>query len=200
MNLALFDFDGTITYSDTFTPFLYFALPRRRLVRIALELGPMIASYKLGRVPATTMRMALVRVGFRGRLAREIDEIGARYAEQHIARVLRPNALERIAWHRAEGDRLVVVSASLEPYLKAFCRAHELELIGAELETKAGVLTGEYVNGDCTAAEKARRVVTRFDLASFSTIYAYGDSVEDRELLALAQRRFFRWEEATALP
>jgi hypothetical protein len=30
MDLALFDFDGTITTGDTFTPFLRFAIPRRR--------------------------------------------------------------------------------------------------------------------------------------------------------------------------
>lgn len=32
MNLALFDFDGTITTADTFTNFLRFAVRRHRLV------------------------------------------------------------------------------------------------------------------------------------------------------------------------
>ena len=30
MNLALFDFDGTITSKDTFTPFIYLSVPRNR--------------------------------------------------------------------------------------------------------------------------------------------------------------------------
>ena len=31
MNIALFDFDGTVTFKDTFIPFIYFAASPRRI-------------------------------------------------------------------------------------------------------------------------------------------------------------------------
>lgn len=43
--------------------------------------------------------------------------------------------------------------------------------------------------------EKARRVRARFDLVSYPLVYAYGDTKEDLELLALAHRRVYRWRE-----
>lgn len=196
-NLALFDFDGTITLGDTFTPFIRFALPRSRIIVGSLRLLPQIVGYRLGRVPATRMRQAIVRVAFAGRAETELRELGARYAET-LGSVMRPEALERIAWHQSNGDRVVVVSASLELYLRPWCDARGLELICAELESNQGVLTGRYVDGDCTGQEKARRVRARYDLDECATIYAYGDTDEDQALLALANKRFFRWQERDA--
>jgi HAD superfamily hydrolase (TIGR01490 family) len=192
MNLALFDFDGTITFGDTFTPFVRLsASPRRTLAGLIL-LSPMIVGYELGVVPATRMRSAVARVCFRGRREADVFELGARYAETLDGRV-RPAALEKIRWHQAHGDTVVVVSASLAPYLRHWCERLKLELICTELESASGTLTGKYRGGDCTGPEKARRVRERFDLSRYSVVYAYGDTEEDRELLDLASKRYLRW-------
>lgn len=45
----------------------------------------------------------------------------------------------------------------------------------------------------CMGEEKVRRV--RFDLVSYPLVYAYGDTKENLELLALAHRRVYRWRE-----
>jgi phosphatidylglycerophosphatase C len=198
MNLALFDFDGTITHTDTFRPFIDFAVSPRRRRFGTLLLGPVIAAYGLGYVPASRLRALVVFCGFRGRREAELDALGARYART-FEHVVRPEALARIRWHRDRGDRVVVVSASLRPYLRAWCEALGLDLVCTELESRRGVLTGSYLGGDCTGAEKARRVRARYDLARYPVIYAYGDTHEDRELLGLASKRYFRWREVGAV-
>lgn len=195
MNLALFDFDGTITFADTFAPFVRFAsAPSRVRVGTAL-LGPMILGYKLGWVAATTLRQSIVRVAFRGRSAAEVTELGVRYSQQALPGAVRPQALERIRWHQAQGDVVAVVSASLDVYLRHWSHALGVTLICAELEARAGVLTGKYVGGDCAGPEKAKRVAAQFELGRYREVFAYGDSSEDRELLALANKRYFRWQE-----
>jgi phosphatidylglycerophosphatase C len=198
MNLALFDFDGTISFGDTWTPFIRFALsPTRRAVGVA-RLSPWIAGYKLGVVSASAGRRATARVVFRGQPEVEVRARGERYAREMLPQGMRPEALDRIAWHRAEGDTIVVVSASLDVYLSPWCRQHGLELICSELEASRGVMTGRYVGRDCIGPEKARRVRERFALEQYPVIYAYGDTEDDLDMLALAHRRFFRWQEATA--
>lgn len=42
---------------------------------------------------------------------------------------------------------------------------------------------------------EADRVLARYDLRQYSTVYAYGDTPEDRELIGLANKRYFRWQE-----
>lgn len=194
MNLALFDFDGTITSADTFTPFVRFAAGRTRTILGTALLAPMILGYELGLVPAPQMRAAAAHVCFRGRREAEVQELGGRYSET-MARVIRPEALDKIRWHLANGDVVVVVSASLAVYLRPWCAGLGLDLICTELEARAGTLTGRYADGDCTGGEKARRVLARYDLHQYSTVYAYGDTSEDSELLALANKRYLRWQE-----
>ncbi|HKO52831.1 MAG TPA: HAD-IB family hydrolase [Polyangiaceae bacterium] len=193
MNLALFDFDGTVTFEDTFTPFIYFASSRSRIAFGTVLLGPMILGYKLGLIAAPRMRAAAARVSFLGRRESELNALGVRYSAT-LSEVVRPEALEKIRWHQANGDRVVVVSASLEVYLRNWCAQHGVELIGTALESRNGVLSGQYASGDCTGREKARRVRERYDLEQYATIYAYGDTKEDYELLSLATKPFFRWK------
>jgi phosphatidylglycerophosphatase C len=195
MDLALFDFDGTITHSDTFTPFLYRSAGRVRLAAGICVLSPLILAYRLGLLPATRMRACAAAVTFAGQRAAEVRRVGSSYSQHIVAELMRTNALERIEWHKRRGDHIVVVSASLDVYLTDICAGLGLDLICTELEAKAGILTGRYQRGDCTGGEKARRVLERYDLTTYGTVHAYGDTSEDSALLGLASRRYFRWEE-----
>jgi phosphatidylglycerophosphatase C len=194
-NLALFDFDGTITSRDTFTPFVFHAVAPARLATGKLVLSPLIAAYKLGFLSASRMRRSIVHFGFRGRRETEVRQAGLEYARNQLASVLRATALERIRWHQAQGDLVVVVSASLDVYLAEWCRQLGVDLICSELEAADGVLTGRYRSGDCTGPEKARRVRERYDLRRFDVVYAYGDTPEDDAMLRLANKRVYRWRE-----
>jgi phosphatidylglycerophosphatase C len=195
MNLALFDFDGTITFKDTFVPFVRGAVSKSRWILGSVLLSPLIALYELGWLSGTKMRAAMVRVAFSGRSESELRACGSRYASTLPAQV-RAIALERIHWHQAQGDAVVVVSASLDVYLRDWCAVHGLELICAELEVQDRRMTGKYLGADCTGEEKARRVRARYDLSRYPTVYAYGDTAEDLALLSLASQRVFRWQAA----
>ena len=46
-----------------------------------------------------------------------------------------------------------------------------------------------------SGAEKARRIAERYPLDRYTTIYAYGDTSEDREMLSLAHKKYYRWQE-----
>lgn len=199
MNLALFDFDGTVTTRDSFKPFLYYATgPLRTALGTAL-LGPLLGANRLELLSGSRLRRAGAYVCFRGRSVAEVDDIGKRYSNE-LDSLVRPEMLSKIGWHRAQGDDVAIVSASLAPYLAPWCARAGVERISTELESRSGILTGRYAGADCTGAEKARRVRARFDLEKYTTIYAYGDTPEDADLLALAHRRFFRGREVLEIP
>src|SRR5262245_12038325 len=179
MNLALFDFDGTISSSDTWTPFMRLTVrPSRMLVGRVLML-PVAIGYRLGAISASRGRQIATRLAFRGEEAARIRECGVDYAGRVLPRTVRPRTLERVAWHRSRGDEVVVVSAALDVYLGPWCQAQGLDHLCTVLEEKQGRLTGKYLDGDCCGKEKARRIRGRYDLSGYERVYAYGDSVED---------------------
>ena len=56
------------------------------------------------------------------------------------------------------------------------------------------------MQGDCYGDEKVRRIRERLTLADYGTIYAYGDTEDDRAMLDLADRKYFRWQEVHEMP
>ncbi len=194
MNLALFDFDGTITTREVLPAFVYSAVPPARLRIGKLLLAPWVAGYKLGWVSGISIREKIARAGFRGMREADYLAAGERFAREALPLVLRPEAMARIAWHKAQGDTIVVVSGGFDVYLSHWCRAHGLELICSKLEVADGALTGRYEGAQCVRDEKARRVRERYALGDFDVVYAYGDTPEDFALLEIADHRWYRGE------
>ncbi|MGE4069550.1 MAG: HAD family hydrolase [Lysobacterales bacterium] len=198
--LALFDFDGTITTREMLPDFFRLAIPKRRVQFGGVLLAPLIIGYKLGVVSGSLLRAAIVRLGFTGVPLQRYRDHGLDFARSVLPGVIRPEATERIAWHRARGDRVIVVSGALDVYLAPWCEAQGLELICSALEHRDGRLTGHYEGPQCVSSCKRERVLQRVDRSAYSEIYAYGDTVEDRELLELASRRFYRGQEVAEIP
>ena len=144
MNLALFDFDGTITFKDSFQPFLLYAAGRARKIVGTIVLLPLLVGYKFGIIAASKTRAIVSAFAFRGRRLEEITRLGTAYARNVLPLTVRAKALDRIQWHKARGDRVIVVSAALCVYLREWCRQMDIEVICTELETTDGKITGRY--------------------------------------------------------
>ncbi|NMH66282.1 HAD family hydrolase [Shewanella salipaludis] len=192
MNLALFDFDGTITSQDTYTKFVVAAAGRTRLYVGGFVLLPIILLYKLGIVSAPRVRPLISKVAFWRSSESKVVDIANTFVSEYLPTVLRDEMLEKIAEHKANGDKVVIVSASLSPYLKIWCNNLDVGLICSELEVRNGILTGSYLSGDCSKERKVENIRKTINLNEFDTIYAYGDTEEDIPMLNLADLRYYQ--------
>ena len=193
--LALFDFDGTITTLETMPVFLRRSIPRHRLVLGWIVLAPLILAYRLRLVPGTFVRRVVVWFGYAGLSRSAVGAAGEAFARDYLPTVLRPEAMERLAWHKEQGHRVVVVSGGLDVYLAPWCKAAGVELLGSSLLSRGGILTGRYSGRQCVRDEKVRRVRKLCDLHAYPVIYAYGDTPEDHAMLAIADRTYYQWRE-----
>ena len=198
MDLALFDFDGTITDRETMPDFMRVAVRPHRLWLGSILLLPFIFGYKARLVSGTLVRTVICRFGFWRIPAHELEEYGRRFARDVLPTTLRPDAMERIAWHKRRGDTVVVVSGGLDLYLSHWCQEHGIELLCSALEQRSGRFTGRYRGRQCVRDEKARLVREHFPPSQFSRVFAYGDTPEDHELLALAHEPYYRWQPLSA--
>lgn len=192
--VAAFDFDGTISYRDTLSSFLLFSVGFRRYLLNMLTLLPLFVAYLTGfRSRQQTKEKVLRRFFDRMPLLR-LRELGEQFALQRLHGHIRPEALERIAWHRERGDRCILISATLEIYLDPWAKAQGFEATLASIleSDEKGFFTGRLLGLNCRNQEKVRRLEEYAGPITSYTLYAYGDSDGDRELLAAANHPFYR--------
>jgi len=192
MRLALFDFDGTITTKDSLGDFIQYATGRLTCFLGFLTLSPLLAAYALNLIPNHIAKERLFTHFFKGWDADRFKKLADRYADGQIDEITRPQAIEKIKWHQKQGHKVVVVSASIECWLKAWCDKNNMDLIATRLEVCEGKLTGKFATKNCYGPEKVERIKDVYDLSNFDYIYAYGDSRGDVELMALANESFYK--------
>ena len=187
--VAAFDVDGTLTSRDCVVPYLRRLAGRPRLVAAALRHPVLLVTTAVGRGDRDRLKESVVGRLARGRTRQSLDELGQRFATDVAAKWVRPDTLGRLRWHREQGHRVVLVSASLRSYLEPFASG-VLGGVDAVLCTDveadaAGTCTGHLAGRNCRGSEKARRLLEWMG-GTEADIWAYGDSKGDDELLALA--------------
>lgn len=196
--VAAFDLDGTLTTRDCVTPFLMRTVRWR--TALALIRHPFTVVGALAHRDRDRLKK-IVCSAFAGYDANTLDAEGVAFAREIAARRLRQDTVARLRRHRELGHTVVIVSASLEPYLRPLGRG-----LGADAvlctRLERGVddrLTGRLDGANCRGPEKVRRLehwLAGHDLAG-AELWAYGDSAGDRELLARADHPV--WVHGTTL-
>ena len=105
---------------------------------------------------------------------------------------MRPGMRARVDRHREQGHRLVIVSSSLELYLRPFAALLGIEgVLATRLVESEGFLTGELEGLNVRKAEKVARLQEWLGAEGVGAekeieLWAYGNSGNDRPLLVLA--------------
>lgn len=184
--VAVFDFDGTITTTDVLLPFLYHWNGVAASCSQMALLTPYFLGFITGAISRQTLKEALAHRLFAGRKSAELRTAGEAFANSPtLARMMRKEALQKIRWHREQGHRLILASAAFELYLPFWGPLHGFsDVICTRLAvTPAGEMTGSLLGNNCWGAEKVHRLEALLGPREGYTVYAYGNSRGDRELL-----------------
>ena len=191
---AFFDVDGTVVAGDI----VRYGIEIRTMDRSRLGRLAWIAAF-LPRVPWLLALDAWRRAAFqrsfyrvyRGLSADELDRRAEALFRAYVEPRIFPDALERIERHRARGDRVVLVTGSIEPIVAPLAEHLGVSsVIAPRLAVENGSLTGELEEPPIAGERKAEKMAAfaaenGIDLAAS---VAYGDSADDLPMLELAGR------------
>ena len=219
MTIHAFDFDGTLTTRDTLLLFIRHARGWWALFGGLLLFSPLLVLMKLHLADNGRTKERLFRHYFRGMLERDFDALCQSFARSHT-HVLRTAGLRTVQQALDRGDRVVILSASIDRWVEACLRpflvsSSQFQVLGTEIEVVDGRLTGRFATPNCYGPEKVRRlkeflkkVSPRGDVEGATKvsprgdvegaregtpfIIAYGDSRGDKELLAYADESHYK--------
>lgn len=190
--IVAFDFDGTLSVSDSFTAFLRWRAGAGGwflgLARMAPDLGAYAGHRDRGRVKAASVKEFL-----RGVPRAQLEEDAEAFAGQVWPGFMRYDALACWKDWGARGAYRVIVTASPETTVAPFARRLGAEaLLGTPLVFDADHrVTGAFAAPNCRGEEKVRRLKAAFG-DDMQLAAAYGDTTGDTEMLAMAEEAGFR--------
>lgn len=190
--IALFDFDGTITTGDTMKAFFIFLNGKAKWSKSLFYHSPSLLLYLLKLIPAAAAKQKLFQYHLKNRTVKEIDFAAEEFCKTKLPQLLRKKALEKIEALKKDNVEIVIVSASAENWIRPWAANNGIKVIATEVESADGNLTGKFCGKNCTGAEKATRIKEHYNLEDFSRIYAFGDSSGDKEMFQLATDTYFK--------
>jgi phosphatidylglycerophosphatase C len=190
--IAAFDFDGTITTSDTLPVFIWFAVAIKRIVTGSFLIIPFVALYKLRFIPNYKAKERMFKAFFANTAIDDFNKISNNFIGE-IEKIINPLALKKLKWHQQMGHEVIIISASAENWIYPWASKNGINtVLATQLEVKNNKVTGSFLNKNCHGPEKVSRLLAHYPDRSSFILYAYGDSNGDKELLAIADHKFYR--------
>ena len=194
--LYCFDFDGTLTTSDTLLEFIKYAKGRGRFLMVFLMYSPLLILMKLHLYPNWKAKQQIFAHLFAGMRIEKFDALCHGFAEEN-QHLLRPKGITLMHEALVAGAQVFIVSASIDNWVRPFFDIRNLkgvQVLGTQIEVEDGKLTGRFKSNNCYGKEKVHRiaeVLKSFERSEYE-IEAFGDSRGDKEMLAFADKGHFK--------
>ncbi len=191
--IVAFDFDGTMTIEDSFSAFLKWRAGPLRWWTGLLRLIPAGLAYVFIHRDRGRIKIDAVKHFLQGIPRTQLEADAKRFAEENLARLMRPDAVKAFKAWQGQDVGLYIVTASPEVVVAPFAKAlggHGV--IGTILTYDAeDRVTGEFEGLNSRGPEKVVRLKTAFG-PDMRLLAAYGDTSGDTEMLAMAEQPHFR--------
>ncbi|MFB2583546.1 SDR family oxidoreductase [Herbiconiux liukaitaii] len=187
--LAVFDFEGTVVESNLVEQYLWVRLAMLPKAQWPQELASLMLSVpKFLRVDRRD-RGEFIRTLVRRYKGIRVDElqqlVEGRYGAAMLSRAI-PDALDRVAQHRAAGHRTVLVTGATRSAAEPFAAFFD-DVVAGEMHSSKGVLTGYLATPPLVDESRAAwlREYASAHGANLTQSYGYGDSLADVAWLQL---------------
>ena len=119
-------------------------------------------------------------------------KLGEQFSNE-IELIVRPKAFLAIKEHLENGDKVIVISASIYEWVFPWCNKNGIEsALCTTIEVNNnGCLTGKLLSENCYGSEKVKRLLELESDRSSYYLYAYGDSRGDKELIEFADKGWY---------
>ena len=206
--LYCFDFDGTLTTSDTLLEFIRYAKGTGRFLMVFLMYSPLLVLMKLHLFPNWKAKQLIFAHLFAGMRIEKFDALCRDFAEEY-QHLLRPKGVTLVHEALVAGAQVFIVSASIDNWVRPFFKVRGLDgvrVLGTQIEVIDGRLTGKFKSNNCYGEEKVHRICEALSaptspsspasaapfVRSQYEIEAFGDSRGDKEMLAFADKGHYK--------
>ena len=180
------DLDGTLTLRDTYHIFIQHNITAPILFKNALPILLMVAKYFTGALSKEGLKRSSFKLFF-------TNYDTSKELESFVAKIpWNKSVLERVNAKKAEGYRVVLVSASPDFYLDAVVKELGYDgYLATKTLRKGELLEGSFDGAVCNFDEKKRRILEFLNGAKPEHTLSFGNSKGDFAMLSFCDESYF---------
>lgn len=192
--LAVFDFDGTITNKDTFIELIKYYGGKKIFYLTLFLFSPYLLLWKLHLYPNWKIKQKIFSYYFKGMALSRFKQICESFTSNTFETIIFSQAKKQIDQHLENNDTVIIVSASVNEWVKEFASKLGInKILATEIETdENNMLTGNFHTKNCYGKEKIKRLYNEFPNLSSYYMIAYGNSRGDFDLLKIADKANYK--------
>ena len=183
--IYFFDFDGTISKTDSFVHFSFFSVSFFHALIYWLKVVVLYFFSSKAYLKETFF------THFSNVPINNFQAVCNKFYSRHIKASIKKSFLDFI--NKKESKKIVIVSASINNYLSPWCTEMGFELISTELEVIDGRLTGKFSTLNCNGKEKVKRIKEKYNLLEYDEIHVFGNSKGDFPMLELGTHKYYKF-------
>ncbi|MEY4903022.1 MAG: hypothetical protein RLZZ292_837 [Bacteroidota bacterium] len=188
-NIAIFDLDGTITQKDTFLEFIKFTHGRWGLYLGFLVNFIYFVAFFLKIYPNYALKERFFSFFYKNKNEKKLLTLGKKFAQEQLPLLCTGKAATYLTQHQAQRDTIVILTASSDLWLQAWCTKNNFVLIATHFEVIEEKFTGKILGKNCHGQEKVQRLIQQVDLSQYECSYGYGNSMSDSYFINLCTQK-----------
>lgn len=181
LNVAIYDFDGTLTTESSFIDFLKFYLEKKKALLKFIDNIPSC----FGATP-TSIKEKIFSLFFKGMDVETYNKLCEDFCKNRLSTIIRQDIYQNFLKDIKEKDMVIVASASFEDYILPFVKKYgdKAILVATRTEKANGIVTGKFVGKNCSKWEKVKRIIEIVDLSN-AFVSVYTDGFHDKPLISI---------------
>lgn len=190
--IALFDFDKTITNRDTLLDLALFDVGVFRFIMNLVILIPSFILFYFKIKTNSELKESFISVFWGGVEYIEFESMCKEYCDKRLPNILHSDAVDTINRYLHNGTYVYIVSASSPIWIKPWAEKYGITgVLGTELLSENNKIVGKLKGRNCYGAEKVKRILDAIPNIHNVHVVAFGDSKGDREMLEFADESYY---------
>ena len=191
-SIAFFDFDGTLIKKDSFLSFIIFSKGYLNFFLAGVWFTPQVIIAGIFGFDKGKVKERWFSYHFKGVNKEAVNKLGDSFSK-HLqdSGAVRMELLSIVKDLQNKGIECIIVSASLDIWIKPFSKSYEMAYICTQAEYINNRLSGKFLGKNCNGEQIKIRINENYKLEEYDRIIVYGDSSGDKEMMSLANEKYW---------
>jgi HAD superfamily hydrolase (TIGR01490 family) len=191
LKLFAFDFDKTVTTSDTILPLCRFLSKRFNSSSSFFYIQLLFAGYRLKFISSKKFKEMIIKYLLENKSLAEVESAILEFYKSNYKELFNHLIVELILEQKKAGDRIIVVTSNLDLFVRPVKKLLPIdEVFGTKVRVSDASVSGSIEGENCSGLVKAKVVKEFSEKFKFDKIVAYGDSSGDFDILKLADESY----------